>query len=170
MHRQPRAHNFATIDGSRFVDVPTLLVVHHTTSPATQELLEAALSGAKADGIDGVDIVVRAALGATITDVLDADGFLLGTSANIGYMSGALKHFFDTVYYPTLTAKVGAPYGLYVHGNNDTVGAIRAVESIAKALGWERVHEPVTVIGAPDKPALESVWELAATVAASVAV
>jgi multimeric flavodoxin WrbA len=145
-----------------------LLVVHHTTSPATQQLLEAALDGARADGVEGVEVRVRPALGATATDVVEADGFLLGTPANIGYMSGALKHFFDGVYYPTLTAKTGAPYGLYVHGNNDTTGAARAVESIAKGMGWERVHEPVTVIGAPDRAATEAVWELAATVAATL--
>jgi multimeric flavodoxin WrbA len=149
--------------------VAVLLVVHHTASPATQALLEAALDGTRADGIEGVDVVVRPALGATIPDVLAADGFLLGTPANIGYMSGALKHFFDSIYYPTLTAKTGAPYGLYVHGNNDTAGAIRGVESIAKGLGWERVHEPVTVVGSPDKAAVESIWELAATVAVSLA-
>jgi multimeric flavodoxin WrbA len=145
-----------------------LLVVHHTASPATQTLLEAALDGTKADGIEDVEVRVRPALGATVSDVLAADGFLLGTPANIGYMSGALKTFFDAIYYPALQAKIGAPYGLYVHGNNDTAGAIRAVESIAKAMGWARVHEPVTVIGAPDKAATEAVWELAATVAATV--
>jgi multimeric flavodoxin WrbA len=148
--------------------VPRLLVVHHTTSPATQELLEAALAGARADGIEGVDVRVRPALGASVVDVVESDGFLLGTPANIGYMSGALKVFFDTVYYPALTAKVGAPYGLYVHGNNDTAGAIRGVESIAGGMGWRRVHEPVTVIGAPSKESAEAVWELAATVAASL--
>jgi multimeric flavodoxin WrbA len=143
-----------------------LLVVHHTASPAMQTLLEAALDGAKADGIEDVEVRVEPALGATVSDVVDADGFLLGTPANIGYMSGALKTFFDAVYYPALTAKIGAPYGLWVHGNNDTTGAIRAVESITKAMGWESVHEPVTVIGSPDKAAAEAVWELAATTAA----
>ena len=145
-----------------------LLVVHHTASPATQQLLEAALDGTKADGIEGVDVTVRPALAATASDVLGADGFLLGTPANIGYMSGALKLFFDAVYYPTLIAKPGAPYGLWVHGNNDTAGAVRAVESIAKGLGWEPVHEPVSVVGSPDKAATDAVWELAATVAATL--
>ena len=147
----------------------TLLVVHHTASPAMQELLEAALAGTRADGIEGVEVAVQPALGATVSDVLAADGFLLGTPANIGYMSGALKHFFDTVYYPTLTARTGAPYGLYVHGNNDATGAIRGVETIASGLGWERVHEPVTITGAVTKDATEAVWELAATVAATLA-
>jgi multimeric flavodoxin WrbA len=149
-------------------DVPTLLVVHHTTSPATQELLEAALAGTKAEGLEGIEVVVRPALGATAADVLAADGFVLGTPANIGYMSGALKHFFDGTYYPTLIAKTGAPYGLYVHGNNDTTGAVRAVESIAQGLGWQRVVAPVEVVSAVGKQQVESVWNLAATVAASL--
>ena len=148
--------------------MPVLLVVHHTASPATQQLLEAALDGTRAEGLEEVEVRVEPALGATAADVLAADGFLLGTPANLGSMSGALKQFFDTVYYPTLTARSGAPYGLYVHGNNDTQGAVRAVESIAKGMGWRRVHEPVTVTGAVDKNATEAVWELAATVAASL--
>jgi multimeric flavodoxin WrbA len=146
----------------------SLLVVHHTTSPSTQELLEAALAGTTAEGIEGVDVVVRPALAATVSDALAADGFLLGTSANIGYMSGALKVFFDAVYYPTLIANEGAPYGLWVHGNNDTAGAVRAVEAIAAGLGWRRAAEPVSVIGSPTKHDREAVWNLAATVAVSL--
>jgi multimeric flavodoxin WrbA len=132
-------------------------------------MLEAAIAGATTDEIRGVDVVVRPALAATAVDVLAADGFLLGTSANIGYMSGALKHFFDQVYYPTLTAKVGAPYGLYVHGNSDTTGAVRAVEAIAKGMGWRQAHEHVSVIDKPGKDDLDACWDLGATVAATLA-
>jgi multimeric flavodoxin WrbA len=147
----------------------TLLVVHHTSSPSMQQLLDAVLEGTRAEGIEGVQVVVRAALAATSVDVLAADGFVLGTPANIGYMSGALKHFFDTVYYPCLTARVGAPYGLYVHGNNDTTGAVRAVEAITKGMGWQPVHEPVEVIGLVGKEHTEAAWDLGATVAATLA-
>jgi multimeric flavodoxin WrbA len=148
--------------------VPVLLVVHHTTSPALQQLLEAVLAGAAADGIEGVEVRVRPALAATSIDVLEADGFVLGTPANIGYLSGAMKHFFDGVYYPCLTAKIGAPYGLYVHGNNDTTGSIRAAESITKGMGWQQVHASVTIVGAPSKDDTEACWDLGATVAASL--
>jgi multimeric flavodoxin WrbA len=150
------------------VRLSTLLVVHHTPSPAMQALLEAVLDGTRAEGIEGVDVVVRPALAATAVDVLAADGFLLGTPANIGYMSGALKHFFDQVYYPCLAAKVGAPYGVYLHGNDDTAGALRGVEAITKGMGWAQVHEPVTVTGAPTKADLEAAWDLGATVAATL--
>jgi hypothetical protein len=84
--------------------MPVLLIVHHTPSPALQEMFEAAVSGARTDEIEGVEVVIRPALTAAAVDVLQADGFLLGTPANIGYMSGALKHFFDGIYYPCLEA------------------------------------------------------------------
>ena len=96
--------------------MPRLLVVHHTPSPAVQEMFEAAVSGARTDEIEDVEVVIRPALTAGAADVLEADGYLLGTPANIGYMSGALKHFFDGIYYPCLEATQRRPYGLYVHG------------------------------------------------------
>ena len=100
-----------------------LLIVHHTTSPSVHAMFDAVVAGATDRSIDGVDVVTRPALAATAVDVLEADGYLLGTPANLGYMSGALKHFFDQVYYPCLEATVGRPYGVYLHGNSDTTGA-----------------------------------------------
>jgi len=149
--------------------MPTLLVVHHTASPALQAMFEAAASGARTDEIEGVDVIVRPALTAGAADALEADGYLLGTPANIGYMSGALKHFFDTIYYPCLEATVRRPYGLYVHGASDTGGAVRAVESIATGLRWQPVRPAVTVTGPPGKADLEACWELGALLAAEVA-
>jgi len=149
--------------------MPRLLLVHHTPSPVMQEMFEAVLAGASTDEISGVEVVVTPALTATAPEVLAADGYLLGTPANIGYMSGALKHFFDGIYYPCLEATVRRPYGLYVHGNNDTTGAVRAVESIATGLRWRRARPAVTVIGPPSRDDIEACWELGATVAAVLA-
>ena len=132
-------------------------------------MLEAVLSGATDPAIEGVEVVRRAALVASALDVLEADGYLLGTPANIGYMSGALKHFFDQVYYPCLDATVDRPYAVFVHGNSDTAGAVRAVESIATGLRWRRAQLPVTVVGTPTKADLEACWELGAAVAAGLA-
>jgi multimeric flavodoxin WrbA len=148
--------------------MPTLLIVHHTPSPTLQAMFEAVVAGATDDQIEGVEVVRRAALAATAVDVLAADGYILGTSANIGYMSGAPKHFFDQIYYPCLDSTVRRPYAAYVHGNSDTTGAVRAIESIATGLSWERVFRPVTVVGEPSKADLEACWELGATVAAGL--
>jgi multimeric flavodoxin WrbA len=148
--------------------VATFLLVHHTPSPSTQTMFEAVLSGATTDEITGVDVVRKPALAATVSDALAADGFLLGTPANLGMMSGALKVFFDTIYYPCLDATRGRPFGVYLHGNNDTTGALRGIETITTGLGWARSAEPVSVTGEPAKPDLDACWELGATLAATL--
>ena len=119
-----------------------LLIVHHTPSPATAELLDAVVSGAQDPEIGGVEVVCRAALAATASDLLAADGIILGTPANIGYMSGALKHFFDQVFYVCAADTRGLPYGTYVHGNLGLEGAVRSIRSITDALGWAAVAAP----------------------------
>jgi multimeric flavodoxin WrbA len=149
--------------------VARLLIVHHTPSPATAELLDAVVRGASDPEITGVEVVRRAALAATAPDLLAADAVVLGTPANIGYMSGALKHFFDTVYYVCGDDTRGLPYGCYVHGNLGVEGAVRAIGSIADGMGWSQVTAPVEVLGAPDKAALDACYELGAVVAATIA-
>lgn len=142
-----------------------LLVVHHQPSPALHSMHEAVLAGANDPEIEGVEVVSRPALAANVVDVLEADAYLLGTPANLGYMSGALKHFFDLVYYPALDATARRPYGVYVHGNDDTEGALRAIEKITTGLTWRRVAEPVCVVGTPTTEDLDACRELGATVA-----
>ncbi|NLU63333.1 flavodoxin family protein [Rhodococcus sp. HNM0563] len=70
----------------------TLLVVHHTPSPFMQAMFEAVLAGATDPEIEGVTVIRRPALTVSPIDMLEADGYLLGTPANLGYISGALKH------------------------------------------------------------------------------
>ena len=143
-----------------------LLVVHHTPSPALHELLTAVLAGAGTDEIEAdVEVVSRPALTAGPADALDCDGVVLGTPANIGTMSGALKHFFDQAYYPCLDQTAGRPFGLYVHGGSDTAGAVRDVLRITGALGWEQVAEVVASTGTIGSADREAAWELGATVA-----
>lgn len=146
-----------------------LLVVHHTVSPPLDALLQAALDGARAPEVAGVEVVVRPALVATPLDVLEADGYLLGTPANLGSMAGALKHFFDTVYYPCLEATQGRPWAMYVHGNSDVDGAVRDVERIVTGLGWRPVAEPLRVTAGVDRAATDAAWELGAVLAATIA-
>lgn len=143
-----------------------LLIVHHTPSPNLQAMFEAVVAGATTDEIEGVEVVRRAALEATPSDALGADAYILGTPANLGMMSGALKVFFDLAYYPCLDSTRGRPYGLYVHGNSDTTGAVRGIETVTTGLGWEKVAANVSVTGEPTKEDLEACWELGAAVAA----
>lgn len=146
-----------------------LLIVHHTPSPSVQAMFEAVRAGASADEIEDVEVVSRPALTASPVDVLEADGYLLGSPVNLGYLSGALKHFLDQIYYPCLEETTRRPFGAFLHGNNDATGALRALESITTGLKWKAVLPPVVIIGAPGKADLEACWELGATVAAGLA-
>ncbi|OXM66816.1 flavodoxin family protein [Amycolatopsis vastitatis] len=148
--------------------MPRLLIVHHTPSPSTQALFEAVLAGATHPDIEGVEVVRRAALAATVPDVLEADGYLLGTPANLGSMSGALKHFFDTIYYPCLDATRGRPFGYWIHGNSDTSGTERQLLAITTGLSWVKAAEPVITTGDPGKRTLEACTELGGTLAATL--
>jgi multimeric flavodoxin WrbA len=145
-----------------------LLHVHHTTSPSVHAMFEAVQAGASDRRITGVEVVALPALRATALDVLEADGYLLGTPANLGYMSGALKHFFDQIYYPCLDATGGRPFGVYLHGNDDVTGARRAVEVITTGLRWQPAQAPLEVVGAPTVADLEACRELGAAVAAGL--
>jgi multimeric flavodoxin WrbA len=148
--------------------VPRLLVVHHQPSPALHTLFEAVMAGANDPSIEGVEVLARPALTASAVDVLEADGYVLGTPANLGYMSGALKHFFDVVYYPSLEVTARRPYGVYVHGNEDTTGALRAIEKVVTGLGWRLASEPVSVMGQPTAEDVAACRELGAVLAAGL--
>lgn len=145
-----------------------LLIVHHTPSPHCQEMFEAVVAGAGDPDIEGVEVVRRAALSVSASDFLEADGYLLGTPANLGYISGALKHAFDCAYYQILDSTRGRPFGAYLHGNQGTEGAQKAITTITTGLGWEKAAEFVVVSGAPTKADREACWELGATVAAQL--
>ena len=147
-----------------------LLIVHHTPSPPMHSLLHAVVDGARDPSIGGVEVVLRPALTASPLDVLEADGIVLGSPVNLGYVSGALKHFFDTIYYPTLDAGVGRPYAAYLHGNDDTAGAELALQAIVTGLRWKAVAPLLRSFGAPTSADLTAARELGAVLAATISI
>ncbi|WP_179468913.1 flavodoxin family protein [Mycolicibacterium vinylchloridicum] len=131
-------------------------------------MFEAVLAGATDPEIEGVEVVRRPALTVSAAEMLEADGYLLGSPANLGYISGALKHAFDQSYYQLLDSTRGRPFGVYLHGNEGTEGAQRAIDGITAGLGWVKAVETVVVMGKPAKSDVEACWNLGATVAATL--
>lgn len=101
-------------------------------------------------------------------EMLEADGYLLGTTANLGYISGALTHFFDTIYYPSLDHVSGRPYGLWVHGNKRHRRRGEAVEKVATGLSLNKATDVLEVTGAIDAAVREQAYELGGTLAATL--
>ncbi len=145
-----------------------LLIVAHAPSPNTLAMREAVLRGAKHPEIEGVQVQVSAPLETGPEAVKVSDGLILGTTENLGYMSGALKDFFDRIYYPCLEETQARPYALYIRAGNDGQGTKMAVERIVTGLRWRAVQQPLICRGAWQEGFLEQCEELGMALAAGL--
>ena len=138
----------------------------HAPSENTLSLRQAAERGARSE--TGVDVRVLAPLQAGPDDVLAAQAVILGTPENLGYMSGALKDFFDRSYNPLLERTQGLPCAVYIRAGSDGTGTRRGIETILTGLRWKLVQEPLVCRG-PWQPAfVDQVEELGAAMAAGL--
>ncbi|TAH46698.1 MAG: flavodoxin family protein, partial [Betaproteobacteria bacterium] len=124
-------------------DRARLLIVYHTQSGNTGRLAEAVLAGARS--VADADTIMKRAFDAGTEDLLACSGLLLGTPENFGYMSGALKDFFDRTYYPCEGRLTGLPYAVFVSAGNDGTGAVREIGRIANGYGWRQVADALIV-------------------------
>ncbi|ANO52954.1 flavodoxin family protein [Woeseia oceani] len=145
-----------------------LLIVYHSQSGSTTRMAEAVETGARHPDIDNVEVRRLDALAAGVEDLLWADGLILGTPENFGYMSGALKHFLDQVYYPCQDKVSGMPYALFVRAGNDGSGAIKSIQRIVSGLNLKQVHEPILMCGDFDEQQLQDCEELGMLLAAGL--
>lgn len=145
-----------------------LLIVAHAPSPNLMKLRDAVVLGTQNPEIENVAISILNPLDARPEDVMACDAIILGTPENLGYMSGALKDFFDRIYYPCLEKKQGLPYALYVRGMHDGTGTVRAVQSIVTGLRWEAACEPLICKGQFRREFLDNCEELGTIMAAGL--
>ena len=145
-----------------------ILILCHCPSDNVVALRDAVLQGARTGC--GAEHRVRALspFEAHATDVRDAAGLLLGTTENFGYMSGALKDFFERIYYPCLDATQGLPFGLFVKAGQDGTGARDSVERIVTGLRWRAVIEPLIMTGDMDAAWPDACREFGMTLAAGL--
>ena len=145
-----------------------LLIVAHAPSPNTRRLLDAVVEGARSVEIENVEVVALSPFDAGPEDVLAAGAIILGTTENLGYMSGALKDFFDRSYYPCLEKTQGLPYCLYVRAGQDGTGTRRGVEAIVTGLRWWAAQEALICRGEWQEAFVDQCRELGAAMAAGL--
>ena len=145
-----------------------LLIVYHSQTGTTIRMADAVIRGATHADVEGVEVRVKTALDADADDLLWADGFILGTPENFGYMSGAMKYFLDRAYYPCEGKLNGRPWALFVRAGNDGTGAISSIRRILTGLAVKEVQEPVLIKGEFDAARLAECEELGLTMAAGL--
>jgi len=145
-----------------------LLIVSHSPSSNTREMTAAVLRGCSNEDLSGIEVKDIRPLQAGVEDVLWAEGIILGTTENFGYMSGAMKDFFDRIYYPCLEQTQGLPYALFIRAGNDGLGAKSSIERIVNGLCWKQVQSPLICTGAWQESFLSACEELGLTMAAGL--
>lgn len=146
----------------------TLLIVFHSPSENTQLMSDAMLKAAKKHQNEDLNIILKSPFDADASDVLACDAIILGTTENLAYMSGALKDFFDRIYYPCLELKQGLPVAVVIRAGHDGTGTKIALETILTGLKWRWVQAPLICKGVWQEAFLKDVSELSEGMAVAV--
>lgn len=149
-------------------DPKKLLIVSNTPSVNTQALADAAIRGASHPDIDDVQVLHLSPFDATADDVMSCDAIILGTTENFGYMSGAMKDFFDRIFYPCLEHTEALPYAIYIRAGLDGTGTEIAMQKIISGLKWKQVQDLLLCHGEFKDEFNDQVEELGMSMAAGL--
>lgn len=144
-----------------------MLILYHSQSGNTERLAQAVYAGARQE--TGTESRLVRAFDAGLEDLLASDAVIIGTPENFGYMSGAVKDFFDRTYYPAQEHELNLPYALFVSAGNDGTGAVREIDRILLGYPMKKVAEPVVVKGEISDDELLRCEELGLNLAAGLA-
>jgi multimeric flavodoxin WrbA len=121
----------------------TLLIVYHSMTGGTRQMVESAATGAAAE--PGVDVRLLPAAAARPGDVIAAHGYIFAAPENLAALAGLMKDFFDRCYYPVLGQINGRSYGVLICAGSDGTNAARQVARIATGWRLRAVAEPLIV-------------------------
>ncbi|MBT4162466.1 MAG: flavodoxin [Gammaproteobacteria bacterium] len=144
-----------------------LLIIYHSKTGKNGRMAESVNKGACHPDVD-IEVRLLRAAEAGVEDLLWADGILFGTPENFGYMSGALKDFFDRTFYEVEGQVDGKPYSMFVGAGNDGRGALAAIRKICIGYNFREVQDPVLIAGDLKDSDLDRCEELGLAMAAGI--
>jgi multimeric flavodoxin WrbA len=121
----------------------TLLLVYHSWTGATEQMIRALARGATCEP----DLQVRLlrATEAGPDDLLTADGYVFATPENLAAIAGLMKDFFDRSYYGALDQLNGRPYASVICAGSDGSNAARQIARIATGWRLREIAPPLII-------------------------
>lgn len=144
-----------------------LLIIYHSQTGNTEQLARAAWQQAITE--TEAETRLLRAFDADLDDLLWCDALIIATPENFGYMSGAVKDFFDRTYYPAEPHQLNRPYCLLISAGNDGTGAVRECDRILCGYPMKKVLEPLICKGDITELHLQKAGEQGLTMACGLA-
>ena len=144
-----------------------LLIIYHSQNNKTSLMAQSVYAGAQEE--TNIKVKLKLAFDSGLDDLLWSDGIIFGTPENFGYMSGALKDFFDRTFYPAESYQLNLPYSIFISAGNDGSGAVREIDRIVAGYPMQKVAKPTIAQGELCSKHLSNCHELGLIMAAGLA-
>ena len=143
-----------------------ILIIYHSQGGNNKQMADAVADGVRS--IDGVEAVIRPALVATLDDLVNGNGIVIGSPEYFGYMAGAVKYFFDRTYEKAREDKriFRKPYAVFINAGNDGSGALMNIERICRGYQFKKVLEPIVAKGEITQEVIARCFAMGQTIAA----
>ena len=145
-----------------------LLIISNLPSDNTKILLNQVKKGAKSINSENLEIISSNAVDISYEIIKESSAIILGTTENLGYMSGIMKDFFDRNYNQCLNKTNGLPYALYIRAGHDGTGTELNMKRISTGLKWKEIQTPLILKGVWNNNFKDQCFNLGATVAAGL--
>lgn len=120
-----------------------LLIVYHTQTKGTQQMVQALAN--EASGVEDLIVTIQPAGQTVAADLMAADAYVFASPEYLAGMSGVMKDFFDRTYYELLGKIEGRPYATLICAGSDGAAAARQIQRIVTGWRLKAVSEPIIV-------------------------
>ncbi len=125
---------------------PKILIMYYSRTGNTEKLAEAVAEGVKR--ISGVTVELKRAESVTPEDVIDADGYAVGSPSHFSIMSGQILTLLTDLY-SSRHKMAGKPMAVFTTGTGGQVTALENIERIIGVFNPRFVKPGIAVEGAP---------------------